>query len=223
MSRGNGRMRIFLDDIDYRKFLHMLGDMLEAFGVECWDFCAMPTHYHLTVCPRQANLSRALRHLNSVYAMWWNAKHEKVGHVFQGRFKDQIVQREGYLRALCRYIALNPVRAGLVDHPAKWPWSSFRATAGLCRNPGFLFEDPVLAQFEGADAKESRARYVHHVLAGIQEVDELADRFRSKERVVGDPRFKVHVLGRAAVKPAGRELAVSGHNPGRVEIPTPLI
>src|SRR5258708_25864004 len=96
-----------------RKFLYVLGDMVEDFSVECWDYCLMPNHYHLTLRTRNPNLSSAIRYLNSVYALWWNATHSRVGHVFQGRFKDQIVQPEGYLLSLLRYISLNPVRAGL--------------------------------------------------------------------------------------------------------------
>ena len=158
MSRGNGRMRIFLDDRDYRTFLRILADVVLSFDVECWDFCLMPNHCHLTLYPRRPNLSRAMGYLNGVYAMWWNAVHANVGHVFQGRFKAQIVQREGYLLALCRYIARNPVRAGLVEHPEQWAWSSYRAIAGLCPNPGFLTDGPILSQFGAGDSRSQILR-----------------------------------------------------------------
>lgn len=194
MARGNGRMRIFLDDVDYRKFLCVLGDVVDIFGVECWDYCVMPNHYHLALCPRKPNLSLAMRQLNSVYAMWWNATHSTVGHVFQGRFKDQIVQREGYLPALCRYIALNPVRAGLVADPADWPWSSYRSTAGLCANPGFLSSDPILSQFGAGDVAVMRELYKRHVGESIP-ADRVDERLRSKERILGDRPFKLHLLG----------------------------
>ena len=91
----------------------------------------MPNHYHATLQPSQPNLSEALRRLNSVYARWWNERHQRVGHVFQGRFKDQIVDRDSYLLTLSRYVVMNPVRAGLVERPEDWRWSSYRATAGL--------------------------------------------------------------------------------------------
>jgi REP element-mobilizing transposase RayT len=204
MSRGNGRMRIFLDDADYRKFLFVLGDVVDAFGIECWDYCIMPNHYHLALCPRKPNLSPAIRHLNSVYAMWWNATHSTVGHVFQGRFKDQIVQREGYLRALCRYIARNPVHGQLVDDPAAWPWSSYGATAGLCVNPGFLFSDPILRQFGDGDLAVLRGRYQEYVMAPSIG-DHMEERLRSKERVLGDRAFKLQVLGGTHPEKANRE------------------
>ena len=205
MSRGNGRMRIFLDDADYRKFLFVLGDVVDTFGVECWDYCLMPNHYHLALCPQKPNLSIAIRQLNSVYAMWWNAAHSTVGHVFQGRFKDQIVQREGYLPALCRYIALNPVRARLVDDPADWPWSSYRSTAGLCANPGFLLSEPVLSQFGDGDVAVLRRLYTRHVLELPPEAH-MDERMRSKERVLGDRGFKLQILGDGPAGNAGRKI-----------------
>jgi len=223
MSRGNGRMRIFLDEVDYRKLLYVLGDVVEAFGVECWDYCIMPNHYHLVLRPVKPNLSIAIRHLNSVYAMWWNGAHSNVGHVFQGRFKDQIVQREGYLLALCRYIARNPVRAGLVDRPEQWPWSSYRATAGLCRNPGFLDSEAVLRQFGDAELDQLRSRYTRHVLGVLPDEDALTERIRSKEKVIGDPAFKSRILRERSPRDSGRELEVDDLDPSRLENPTPLI
>jgi REP element-mobilizing transposase RayT len=205
MSRGNGRMRIFLDDRDYRTFLRVLADVVVFFDVECWDYCVMPNHYHLTLCPRKPNLSIAMRHLNSVYAMWWNAVHSNVGHVFQGRFKDQIVQREGYLLTLCRYIARNPVRAGLVEHPENWGWSSYRAIAGACRNPGFLTEGLILSEFGTVDLAKARARYVDHVVSTPPKADEIEDRLRSKERVIGDPDFQKAVMGDRKLRKPGPE------------------
>jgi REP element-mobilizing transposase RayT len=223
MARGNGRMRIFLDDRDYRTFLRVLSDVVMFFDVECWDYCIMPNHYHLTLYPRKPNLSIAMRQLNSVYAMWWNAVHSNVGHVLQGRFKAQIVQREGYLLALCRYIARNPVRARLVEHPEQWEWSSYRAIAGLCRNPGFLTDGPVLSQFGAGDLAEARARYVDHVLRISPEADQIDDRLRSKERVIGDPEFKAKIMGERSSGTSGSERKSGGFDPAGLEIPTPLI
>ena len=197
MARGNGRMRIFLDDVDCRKFLFVLGDVADEFGVECCDYCVMPNHYHLSLRPRVPNLSEAIRQLNSVYAMWWNDVHATVGHVFQGRFKSQVVQREGYLLALCRYIALNPVRAGLVEQPEHWQWSSYRTMAGLCRNPGFLTTESVLGQFGDGDVALLRRSYREHIVAVLPDEGEM-ERLRSKERVVGDRAFKHEVFRQRA-------------------------
>ena len=188
-------MQIFLDDGDYRKFFYILSDVVDEYDVECWDFCAMPTHYHLALCNRKPNLPEALRHLNGEYALWWNATHRKIGHVFQGRYKDQIVQREGYLLSLVRYIALNPVRAKLVTDPADWKWSSYRCTSGMCARPGFLFPDAVLRQFGEGDVTSQQERYVRHVLGVSADEEMMVERLRSRERVLGDRAFKRSILG----------------------------
>jgi putative transposase len=222
VSRGNGRMRIFLDDRDYRTFLRVLADVVVFFDVECWDYCLMPNHDHLALCPRKANLSNAMARLDSVYAMWWNAVHANVGHVFQGRFKAQIVQREGYLLALCRYIARNPVRAGLVEHPGAWEWSGYRALAGG-RNPGFLSDELMLSQFGGSDLAQARARYVNHVNGIPPETDEIEDRLRSKEPVIGDPQFKTQVMRDRSPRTPGHEPKSGGSDPPGLGIHSPLI
>jgi len=182
-------MQIFLDDGDYKHFVYLLGDIIEEFGIECWNYCLMPNHYHATLRPTQPNLSEAMRRLNSIYAQWWNRRHERVGHVFQGRFKDQVVQREGYLTALCRYIALNPVRANLATRPEDWAWSSHAATVGLCPSPPFLASSSVLKQFGEGEDRILQARFVAYVLSD-DERDCTGDRIRSNERVLGDGTFK---------------------------------
>ena len=163
---------------------------MENFGIECWNYCIMPNHYHATLRPTGHNLSEALRQLNSRYAQWWNKRHERVGHVFQGRFKDQIVQREGYLPALCRYVALNPVRAGLVERPEEWEWSSYAATVGLQPAPSFLALDSVLQQFGDADRGTLQSRFADYVLGDANALLCTDDRIRSSERLLGDMSFK---------------------------------
>jgi len=194
-------MQIFLDDLDYRKFLYILNDVLDVWDIDCWDACVMPNHYHLALMNRQPNLPRAMQHLNSEYATWWNARHQRVGHVFQGRYKDQIVQREGYLPNLLRYIAMNPVRARLVASPADWPWSAYRFTAGLAKDPNFVRSDLVLAQFGDDDLSALRARYVEHVVAGLPDDNECLQRFRSRQRILGDRQFKSSVRRALAAVP----------------------
>ena len=194
MARGNGRMKIFLDDLDRQKFLLLLTDVVDIFQIECLDHCLMTTHYHLCVCNPHPNLSDAFKYLNGNYALWWNARHRRVGHVFQGRFKDQIVQRDGYLATLCRYIALNPVRAGLVKEPSEWAWSSYRALSGLAPVPAFLRPESVLGQF-GDTVDRQRDNYVRHVCRPAPQHDADAERFRSRERVIGDRGFKSSVAG----------------------------
>ncbi len=134
-SRGNGRQRIFLDDQENRKFLELLGKTIEHFHWACHAFCLMVNHYHLLIETPEANLSKGMHHLNASFCQAHNKRHDTVGHLFQGRFKSIVVDRESYLLELARYVVLNPVRAGMVARPEEWPWSSYRATAGLPVSP----------------------------------------------------------------------------------------
>ena len=189
MARGNGRMRIFLDEADYCHFVYVLGDVVEGFAIECWNYCLMPNHYHATLQPTRPNLSEAIRRLNSVYAQWWNRRHGRVGHVFQGRFKDQVIEREAYLLTLSRYVVMNPVRAGLVKHPEEWPWSSYRATAGFSLVPAFLAARSTLRLFGEAEDPILQSRFVSAVTTPSGDSDSL-DRLRSNERILGSLAFK---------------------------------
>lgn len=138
MARGNAKSLIFIDAEDYRRFLEILAEVAARFSIVVYAYCLMPNHYHLVCRTREANLSLAVGYLNAVYAQWWNRRHERCGHVTQGRFKAQLVQSELYLRVVCRYVLDNPVRAGLARHPQDWEWSSSRASSGLCAPPAFL-------------------------------------------------------------------------------------
>lgn len=189
MSRGNGRMAIFLDDADYRQFVHILGDIVERFDIQCWNYCVMPNHYHATLQPVRPNLSEALRCLHGHYAQWWNRRHQRVGHVFQGRFKDQIVERESYLFALSRYVMVNPVRAGLVERPENWPWSSYRATAGLSPTPSFLSTSLTLGLFGDGSVDTLQSMFAAFVTESPDDI-ERCDRIRSNDRVLGTHAFK---------------------------------
>ena len=189
MSRGNGKMPIFLDDSDYRHFIYLLSEVVLEFELHCWNYCLMPNHYHLTIQPARPNLSEAIRRLNGNYGLWWNKRHERVGHVFQGRFKDQIVDKDGYLLSLTRYVVMNPVRAGLVRRPEEWLWSSYRATIAAGPVPPFLDTMATLRLFGDENDEALRSRFSGFI--GSQPDDaSLVDRFRSSERVLGSRAFK---------------------------------
>ena len=190
MSRGNGKMRIFLDDRDYSRFIELLADVVEEFDLECWNYCVMPNHFHATVCPRRPNISAAMQKLDGEYAKWWNRRHGRVGHTSQGRYKDQLVQREGYLLAVGRYVVRNPLRAALVRDPAEWRWSSYAATMGSVAAPPFLSVDSTLSLFGEDDPAVLRERFRAFVLADLQGPC-TEERIRSSERVLGDKTFKL--------------------------------
>jgi len=156
-SRGNAGARIFGDDADRAHFLNTLAIVVERFGWCCHGYCLMGNHYHLLIETAQPNLSRGMKHLNGVYTQWLNRRHRRSGHVLQGRFKSVLVEKEGYLLELARYIVLNPVRAKMVRSARDWPWSSYRATAALAPRPGFLTTDWLLSQFDGDPEAAIRA------------------------------------------------------------------
>jgi REP element-mobilizing transposase RayT len=148
-SRGNAQAPIFLNNQDRESFLQLLQEVISRFGWLCHAYCLMDNHYHLLIETPRANLSRGMRHLNGVFTQRFNRKHNRVGHLFQGRFKAILVEKESHLLELARYIVLNPVRAGMVKNPAHHRWSSYSATADIERAPQWLTVDWLLAQFDG--------------------------------------------------------------------------
>jgi REP element-mobilizing transposase RayT len=167
-SRGNARMEVFQDDRDRTRFFLILEQAMERFNWHCHAYCLMDNHYHLIVETVDGNLSSGMRHLNGVYTQGFNRRHNRVGHVFQGRFKSILVERDTHLLELCRYVVLNPVRAGMVRDPGQYHWSSYRPTAGLSEKPVFLTVDWILGQFDEKRG-EARKRYRRFVKAGMEE------------------------------------------------------
>lgn len=165
MSRGNEKRLTFFSDTDRADFLRILAAVVGRRKWLCHAYCLMPNHYHLLIETPHANLSAGMQYLNSVYSMRFNRRNARMGHVFQGRFKALLVERDNYLIELCRYIVLNPVRAKMVKHPGLYRWSSFLATAGQSLCPPFLSRDWVLAQFN-ATSRPSADAYTEFVLLG---------------------------------------------------------
>ena len=148
-SRGNARSPIYLEDADYATFLGYLDKAVERCGWHCHGFCLMPNHYHLLIETPQPNLGLGMHVLNLSHARYFNWRYRQVGHVFHGPYGLRLLRRDAHLAELCRYIVLNPVRARLVEHPADWRWTSFRATAGLEPPPPFLEVDRIRGFFGG--------------------------------------------------------------------------
>jgi REP element-mobilizing transposase RayT len=167
VSRGNNRGAVFRDDIDRARFLEVVAQVVGRFGWLCHAYCLMTTHYHLLVETPRPNLPRGMRQLNGVHAQRFNRRHERCGHVFEARYRAIFVQKETHLGRAARYIVLNPVRAAMVAHPGEWPWSSYRATAGLARRPPWLTTSSVLGWFAGRRV-EAQAEYRAFVQAGIE-------------------------------------------------------
>jgi putative transposase len=167
-ARGNARQDIFLDDEDRQEFLGVLSRVVSRFHLLLHAYCLMDNHFHLVVETPEGNLSKAMRQLNGVYTQAFNRRHQRVGHVLQGRFKAIVVDRESYLLELCRYVVLNPVRAKTTRKTDGYQWSSYRATAGLASAPPFLTVDWLLAQF-GQQCAAAQRKYQTFVAEGIDQ------------------------------------------------------
>ena len=165
-SRGDKKRNIFRDDSDREKFLFILGSVVERYNWVLHAYCLMNNHYHLLVETPNGNLSLGMRQLNGVYTQAFNRAHHTVGHLFQGRYKAILVDRDSYLLELCRYIVLNPVRAGFVNKVWQWRWSSYRATAGIDKKPKFLTTKWILSQFSQTQGR-AQSLYETFVQQGI--------------------------------------------------------
>lgn len=164
-SRGNARQDIVADDRDRSQFLSLLAHVVDRFSWLCHAYCLMDNHYHLLIETSQPNLSLGMRQLNGRYTQAYNRRHDRVGHLFQGRFTAILVEKESYLLELCRYVVLNPVRAKMVPHPRQWVWSSYRATVGEVKAPAWMTTDWVLGQF-GQRVEPAQEQYRTFVAGG---------------------------------------------------------
>ncbi len=171
-ARGDRQEPIFVDDADRHLLLSIVGDGMARFGVLAYAYCLMGNHYHFIVCTPQANLPPLMRHVNGVYTQAHNRRHGTVGHVFQGRFKAALVDTDAYLLQACRYVELNPVRAGLADEAPRWRWSSCRAVLGLAPPPRWLAVTTILERLLGrspgseADLRIARTAYAAWLAEG---------------------------------------------------------
>jgi len=202
-TRGNRRENIFLGDEDRRLFLGLLRQVCRRFNWGVYAYCLMSNHYHLLLETQLPNLSRGMRQLNGVYTQRFNRRQKRTGHVFEGRFKALLVQKDRYLLAVSRYVVLNPVRAGIAPGPAGWPWSSYRATVGTAPAPDFLRTAELLANFN-AEPKRAVAQYVKFVRDGIDHPgpwDQVRNQLFLGEGKLPLPRDKARTRVRAAEIP----------------------
>jgi putative transposase len=172
-SRGDRREPIYRDDVDRTSHLTVLAQSMERFDAQVLAYCLMDNHFHLVLHTRSANLSRLMRHLNGVYTQAFNRRHNLVGHLFQGRFKAILVDRDAYLLEVVRYVELNPVRAAIVSDPLAWPWSSYAAHVGQAPTPPWLDSEGLHGFMLGraatgaADGRRAARAYAQHVADGV--------------------------------------------------------
>ncbi len=187
-SRGDRREDIYEDDEDRITFLSILGNVVADYNWLCHGYCLMSNHYHLIIETLDSNLSKGMRQLNGVFTQTTNRRHKRTGHLFQGRYKAILVDKESYLLELARYVVLNPVRAkGMVRIIDDWPWSSYLGMINKVNAEDWLTTDWVLSQF-GANRVQAINRYQQFVLEGVGQEIELWSKLQD-QMYLGNDEF----------------------------------
>src|SRR3972149_11114345 len=167
-SRGNERKKIFLDDGDTTQFLDILADYHRRYDICIHSFALMTNHYHLILETPQGNLLKVMHGINGKYTGYFNRKYGRNGHLFQGRYKGILVDRDAYLLQLSRYVHLNPVKAGIIDKSERYVWSSYPSFIGEGKKYEWLKYSWILEQF-GPDEKKALREYKRFVDAGLKD------------------------------------------------------
>lgn len=185
-SRGDHREDIYRDDNDRLAWLHVLALSCSRFNISVQAYCLMPNHYHLLLETVDGHLSKAMRQLNGMYSQYFNRRHDRVGHVFQGRYKAILIQKNTHLLEVIRYIVLNPLRANQINDLSEWPWSSHHAVSGIQSSPAWLDSGWVLDQF-AADRAEAKLAYSRFVSEGVGKASPLKK--TRHQLILGDDQF----------------------------------
>lgn len=197
MLRGNARQTVFHQDAECRYFEDILAQGLDQYAIALHAYCWMKNHVHMALQVRDEPLSKLMQNISQRYTCWFNKRHDRAGHVFQGRYKAILVDKDGYLKELIRYIHLNPVRAGLVTDPLDYPRSSHPAYSGKIKPPDWLTIDYGLRQF-GTSEPDARAVYLHFMgqTTGEELLEQLRHGSRTEGRILGNEAFIQAILSR---------------------------
>lgn len=185
-NRGINKQPIFLSKDDYQFFLKKLHGLRKQYDHSIYAYCLMPNHFHISIQTRKIPISKIMSSLATSYSMYFNRVYTHLGPVFQNRFKSILVQNDAYFLKLSQYIYLNPVKAGLVDNPLLYPYSSIREALG--EEDLYVLDDDIVRLI--GDTKGSQKEYERFVLAGLKEdFSEVEKLFEKEEAVLGTNRF----------------------------------
>ena len=185
-SNSGSKETVFKDKDDKGVFLNVVENVVDRFEWLIHSYVLMDNHYHLVVEVPAANLSKGMRQLNGVYTQHANRRHGTDGPIFQGRFKSVLLEKKNYLLPVCRHVVTNPTRVPGSQHYASYKWSSYRATAGQVKVPGFLYRDDVLAHF-GKRQSDAQRKYREFIKEGVGSESPLDE--RTSQVLLGSPRF----------------------------------
>lgn len=197
IDRGNARNRIFINPIDCQKLLKQLAERCEKYDVEIHSYVLLSNHFHFFLKTNKPNLSRFMHSLLTGYTTWYNLKHKRVGHLFQGRYKSIVVDKTAYANEISRYIHLNPARtrnitklslSKKINFLKKYKWSSFPAFLGLVEADDFLHTNIVLEQF-GDNIDEQRLNYSNFIKKGLTDKIENPFKHVIAQSILGDKTF----------------------------------
>jgi REP element-mobilizing transposase RayT len=202
ITRGNQRQKVFIDEKDFLKYLEFLSDYKDRYGFSIYAYVLMSTHIHLLIETGKVGLSKILQGINQRFTMYFNRRYSTVGHLFQGRYKAILCDRDVYLFSLVKYLHHNPVRAGVVSQPEEYRWSSHREYLGMKKNG--LVDTGLLLRMFSEDLKRGRRLYREYMRK--EERISKEDFYRTvDQRVLGDEAFVERVRERIENRPlAGR-------------------
>ncbi|MFW6324691.1 MAG: helix-turn-helix domain-containing protein [Desulfovibrionales bacterium] len=210
MNRGRRGERTFVNKQDFLSFVELLKRSVETFRVRVSAYCLMSNHYHLLIQTPEANLSRAMRHLNAVYTQDFNRRHGTDGALFRGRFKSILIEEESYLLGLVRYIHHNPLKAGIVEDLKEYPWSSHHGYLSSARKWSWLYKEPVLSQFGDEPGKAVKAYRQYMAQEDEEEITRIFS-LKKLPSILGTPEFVGKIRERFFQGKSYREIPQARH------------
>jgi len=204
-SRGNERKKIFLDDVDKNSFLEILKDYHDRYRILIHSYVMMNNHYHLILETPRANLLKVMHGINGRYTGYFNRRYKRIGHLFQGRYKGILVEKDAYLLALSRYVHLNPVRAKVVEKPEQYKWSSYPGYIGREKGYGWVEYSWVLSQFSN-EIHVAQKEYRNYIEEALKEKIKTPLKDLHGQVILGGEKFIQKVKGMFKGKPLSHEI-----------------
>jgi putative transposase len=204
-SRGNERKKIFLDDGDRKKFLGILGDYHNRYGILIHSYVLMDNHYHLILETPKGNLLKVMHGLNGGYTGYFNRKYGRSGHLFQGRYKGIIIDKDSYLIPLSRYVHLNPVRARVAERPEQYRWSSYLGYIGRGKQYEWVEYSWILSQF-GSRRLGAKRKYREYTEEALKKKVENPLKSLHSQVILGGEEFIKGIRGMLTGKALSHEI-----------------